>query len=252
MAGSELVEGNRTIEVSFYDAALGGTELCAAPPQQVNVTRGAFRINVSSCEDELEAAPDTFVQLVVGADQLPATGAPRPRVGAVPYAVQAISAVTAANLSSSLPATAVETTGGTSVQARIDDIETKLGSLEAGPVIVGTTTQHTGNQSGLAGRLGFCRAAFGTSAFPCTGAEALRSIARGQAGSWTTNGTVWVDGGFSATAKPDTAENTNECQGWTSSATNIWGPGMYRDPQGVGVAQQTCNGSFPILCCAYQ
>ncbi len=136
--GLTPVTGERSIVVRFFDMAVDGAELCATPTQQVDVTLGSFRANVSSCGDELEDATDAFVEVVVGSDTIPPTGVARPRVGAVPYAAQAGSAVT---LSTPLPATAV-TTSGTTVEARLDTLETAL-ATSATPT--GATISYAGN-----------------------------------------------------------------------------------------------------------
>lgn len=135
--GTTPVTGQRNIGVRFFDMAVGGTQLCAAPIQQVDVTQGAFRANVSTCGDELAGAIDAFVQVEVGVDTIPPIGVARPRVGAVPYAAQALSATQAATLSAPLPATAVSTSGTT--------VEARLNTLQLGLDPVGSTISYAGS-----------------------------------------------------------------------------------------------------------
>lgn len=89
-----LAEGSLPIGVAIFDDADPAppeSRLCDIPSTNRSVSRGRFRIDVSACVDAVSDNPDVFVEVTVRGVPLP-----RQKLGAVPYALEAQRAQTAA------------------------------------------------------------------------------------------------------------------------------------------------------------
>jgi hypothetical protein len=92
-AGAPLVTSEELI-VQFFDAASGGSELCATDSTEVDLapTLGGFRLALpAECVSAVQAQGDVWAQLVVSGTRMP-----RQKLGAAPYAVVAREAQNAA------------------------------------------------------------------------------------------------------------------------------------------------------------
>lgn len=133
--GGAPAMGLRDIEVRFHSTDMGsGNQLCTSGVRlNTPLVDGHFRINVGSdCVAMLAAAPSAYVEVLVGGLSLPPPSTPRPRVAAVPYAVQAI---TATSLTGPLPAANVITVAGPSVEARLADLEARVAGVPPGTIV---------------------------------------------------------------------------------------------------------------------
>ncbi len=133
--GAGPATGPRDIEVRFHSAATGsGNQICTSNLQAgTPLVDGHFRINVgAACVTALAAAPNAYVEVVVGGVSLPPSTTPRPRVAAVPYAAQATVAVTAGALAGPLSATNVTTPSGT-VEARLNALDARVAGAVVAP-----------------------------------------------------------------------------------------------------------------------
>lgn len=79
------VEGARSITVRLWDAATGGTAVCATAAPSSPVVAGRFHVALdATCAAAVRANPDLWVEVTVDA-----TTFPRSRIAAVPYALEA-------------------------------------------------------------------------------------------------------------------------------------------------------------------
>lgn len=90
------MEGSRQIDFALFTVADGGTAACTASTN-TEVQRGRFRVDVSTCAAAIQANPDTWVELKIGGVLLP-----RRKVGAAPYALEALRAQDATSLTGAL------------------------------------------------------------------------------------------------------------------------------------------------------
>jgi hypothetical protein len=90
--GNGSVTGSHNVQVVFYDAATAGTNLCQTTTAPVSVVAGHFSVQLpDACTQAVGAHPDVWADVLVdGSD----TG--RVKIGAVPYAVEANRASSAA------------------------------------------------------------------------------------------------------------------------------------------------------------
>jgi len=80
--------GSKNIQILLYTAATGGTPACSTTPTAITLVGGAFQITLpDSCTAQVQAGPDTWVDVVVDGGSLGRT-----KLGAVPYAVEAMEA----------------------------------------------------------------------------------------------------------------------------------------------------------------
>lgn len=112
------VSGSHDIQVTLYDAATAGNQLCQAPSTPVPIADGHFSVQLpDACAASVGANPNVWVDVFVdGAD----TG--RTPIGAVPYAVEANHATSATTASAVVTAAwqAVPVTAGAPVAAWSD------------------------------------------------------------------------------------------------------------------------------------
>ncbi len=80
------VSGTRDLRVRFFDAEMGGAQLCETLANSTTVTQGRARIALSeTCRAAVQQNVNVWVELAVGGNVVGA----RSRIGAVPYAVEA-------------------------------------------------------------------------------------------------------------------------------------------------------------------
>ena len=87
------VSGEKNIGLVLYDAAKQGAEVCSVGSGPVTLVSGRFQLSLpKACSDAISGNPDLWSELQV-------EGAPmgRTKLGAVPYAIESLHAVTAAN-----------------------------------------------------------------------------------------------------------------------------------------------------------
>lgn len=235
--GAGPATGPRDIEIRFHSTATGSSNQICTSGLQANtpLVDGHFRINVgSTCVTMLAAAQNAYVEVVVGGVSLPPSTIPRPRVAAVPYAVQAATAVT---LTSPLPATAVTTSAGPTVEARLNAIEASLASAFCGA----TTMTYTGAAvGGYAGAKAKCQArCASTTAHLCRPDELVRTEENGIA--------VPVGVYNSGVSVPGGMYLANDCYGWTRDT------GTFVAPYWAGAehapSYDSCSSAHALLCC---
>lgn len=90
----KLVNGTRAMTINLWDdASKGDSPLCATVDSTAKLSNGRFRVALSAeCADAIHANNNAWVEVVDGATSLG-----RSKVGAVPYALEADHAVTAAH-----------------------------------------------------------------------------------------------------------------------------------------------------------
>ncbi|MBK7197453.1 MAG: hypothetical protein IPH80_33810 [Myxococcales bacterium] len=253
--GAGPATGPRDIEIRFHSTATGsGNQICTSGLQaNTPLVDGHFRINVgSACVTALAAAQNAYVEVVVGVVSLPPSTTPRPRLAAVPYAAQS---ATAATLTSPLPATAVTTATGPTVEARFTDIEARFERL-ANPHICGFTAPTTGrlaNADGYRAGALLCRAVAGcsaTTATICSSTDVVRFLGNNGAAMLPaiTGGDAWIATGHFGAARGNSTVFENDCNNFTNEVNS--GPyvgnrvgidGMFSDAD--------CSSQRPVLCC---
>jgi len=113
--GGTPVEGPRDLAIRLYTVPSGGSEACATTAPGTNVSGGRFRIALDAgCADAVHANPDLWMEVQVGTTTFPG----RIKVGAVPYALESGSAVSA----------------GGALETRLASMETRLSALESAPL----------------------------------------------------------------------------------------------------------------------
>jgi hypothetical protein len=96
------VDGARQISVGLWDAATEGARVCDRPSAATTVTRGRFSVLLpDACTTAVKANKDLWVEVQVGGASLGRT-----KLGAVPYAIEADRAQTAANATTAATANA--------------------------------------------------------------------------------------------------------------------------------------------------
>ncbi|MEA1909862.1 MAG: hypothetical protein U9M89_02495 [Patescibacteria group bacterium] len=116
---------------------------------------------------------------------------------------------------------------------------------------IGTTTATTdgsfatGTLQGYAAGNAICDYEFPGS-FLCRTYDILLSIEQDDISSWA--GSAWI-----AEGPPGFTSNSNDCNGWTSSATSFYGAFWAFDSDGGGMGWLTgCSNSIRLACCAWQ
>ena len=85
--------GTRNVEVRFWSASTAGTSLCSSGEVEVTLSAGNFAVPLpDDCTDAVSNNPNLWVEVVVDSVSLG-----RAKAGAVPYAVEANHAVSAAS-----------------------------------------------------------------------------------------------------------------------------------------------------------
>ena len=278
-ATGKPLTGSPTIQVRVFDGTMGTSTLLCMDPTVAAATpldaNGHFRIKLDNCVTALANATRAFVEVQVGGDTVPPVPGSRPQIGAVPYALQASSADTA----KTAPATGVTTLDGsgsmTNVQARLDALETRLGSSEAtvttlstnvtkltatnGTFCGATSSLMTGDLGGYVGADNICHAvaACGASSHMCTAKEMVDSARTGRLTTddtwWTSTGMQILQGDIGGDGTPGNQSQLVDCNGWTSGNNPIVvGSTFNRSGTTIGPSQQTCPTPARVACCRFQ
>lgn len=90
--------GNKDIQVLLWDAVSGGNKLCETSSQAMALDKGRFEVVLpDDCVDQIKTESDTWVEVVVDGEALQ-----RAKISAVPYAVEAGHAMSAASATGAL------------------------------------------------------------------------------------------------------------------------------------------------------
>jgi hypothetical protein len=173
MAGTPLT-GSKNIQIQFWDAATAGNSTCMVGPASQMLNAGAFQVALpDTCTAAVHGSPDQWVEVFVDGASLGRT-----KLGAVPYAVEADkakSAATAAQATSA--ATATDATGDihpTSITASGAITANGMVSLKSGVDLgsrVSKTAATTGTAFAAATLAGTNLCSAGS--HPCTSWEAM-------------------------------------------------------------------------------
>jgi hypothetical protein len=229
--------GNHAVQVDFYATDTGGTStLCSASSGTSDPNTGAFTVDVSGCDAALQSAADAFVQLTVDTSMLiPPSGSKRPRVGAVPYAVQAVAAQTATS--------ATMATTATSAQTAADYVYTVKGkTMSVGTFCGVSANATTGSLGGPAGVKSLCETTCPgrPDAHMCTNDEVARYVEVG--------GTFPQDAWYMSFAYDGAQQN--DCQGWTLGDATRNGRKILSSSSPPLPQYATCDTPFVVACCA--
>ncbi|MBL8952344.1 MAG: hypothetical protein JNK82_16310 [Myxococcaceae bacterium] len=229
----------QSIQLTLWDDASANASLnqkCSTPTQSVTPdSQGRFRIVLDqACFGAVQASPNLWVQLQVGATVLP-----RSKLNAVPYAVEAGKA------------TRVVVTMGTA--GADGGVRTTVDGVYCGAAANtnGAFTAQAGSLTGLrAGKFLCEQACSSPTAHMCGSSEALRSH---ELGGSLPNG--WLKGGWGTSFSLGGATSQQfDCYGWTVGPMAAW-PGGYLqlgatwDSSNRSISNDYCNSTIPILCC---
>lgn len=249
-ANGPVDSGKLPIQVSLYDGPDdGASNVCAAALDMIDFTdkRGRFELTLAAnCTTAVQAQPDLYVDIqVAGVPQLP-----RPKLGAVPFAIEAGRASAATgSLSAQLAM----------LEAKVAALEDQLAALEAKrPVFMNgaktysldakfcgfTANSFTGNLGGYTGAKTACEATCSSpTAHMCTSEELIRYRATG--GTFVNPPAfVWFASGvFSRMAGPI---NLRDCAMFTSSDGANEANGALN---GGALSFLFCDTQARIACC---
>jgi hypothetical protein len=163
--------GQRTIQVALHTQASGGSAACSSAAATVTLAAGTFQVSLGdACTAIVHANRDLWIDVLVDGTSLG-----RAKLGAVPYAVEADIATTAAAASGGL-ATTIQTlmTDVQNLTARIAALGCPTGYYQAGPnlCVESATDLHAGTDMYTASSV--CR---GLGAHVCTRNEMLQACA---------------------------------------------------------------------------
>jgi hypothetical protein len=227
------VTGPQSVSIGLWTDLSTGTRACFTQPMQP-VTfdpSGRFQVPLDpTCLDAVHNNQDLWVQVQVGNMLI----APRTKLGAVPYAVEASHAAeTSRQVITSPDGGAVISVGGTVCGAAV----TPDGGGFDGA-----------GRGGYVGAKGMCEAKCNNSptAHMCSSEEVVRSAQLGVSLSsgWYASG---VEAAYADPSGLGAANGTPsvDCHGFTSAAGSI--NAMFW--QGTYPAQIGCNNALPVLCC---
>jgi len=228
-AGTPLT-GSKNILVQFYDAATAGNTLCTVGPSALTLAAGAFQVPLpDTCTAAVHASPDIWIDVFVDGASVG-----RAKLGAVPFAVEADHASTAAQ------ATAAAQSGRLLLKKGTQ-------TLSVGPYCGSTPTTTgafaaTGGLTGYAAARSLCTTACTSpTAHMCSAVEMTWTAQMGIAlppRGWVASGALsqYSAGGY-----------VGDCIGWTSTA--VTAAGGLVGPTGYFADYSACNVSYPILCC---
>jgi hypothetical protein len=122
------VTGTHNVQVTLYDAATAGNQLCQAASAPIAIASGRFTVLLpDACTTAAGANQNIWVDVFVdGAD----TG--RTPIGAVPYAVEANHAVKADTATAATNASTAQAAGG-ALQTSISQMQSAIATLQAAP-----------------------------------------------------------------------------------------------------------------------
>lgn len=163
--GAPLTGGPYNVEVKLWSALSAGTELCTTGSMSVTLMNGRFSLTLpDDCTAQIQDNSDAAAEVLVDGQSLG-----RAKLGAVPYAVEALHAVSAdsaatatmatsaTSATSAMTATNAEMATG-ALATTISDLAAAVATPDATKVILNTTTQQTADfaiaGNGRVGRLG--------------------------------------------------------------------------------------------------
>lgn len=263
---SGLAPGSHVVQVEFFSASTGGSSLCGTNEAVVGAG-GSVRVNVSNCDAALQSTSDVFVQLVVDPATatplaIPPAGTARPRVGAVPYSVQAAASVTADAVpfagvtGTNVPWPGTIAAGSITGSLSISSVSIPSStvwpgtvphaSITGGPRFCGVTATSSASAGGYATVAPLCASACGGVGHLCTGHELVLSIQAGVSPpSSPVGASYWFAGSTS-----DAGKNTRDCTSFTSAASTEGGTVWRVESSGQFAEVVTCNtGPRAFLCC---
>jgi hypothetical protein len=253
--GNTPAEGTRKIEIVLWDDAVlaaSADRKCSTVVPTVPVTGGHFRITLdSSCNAPAQVTPNLWTEVLVGDVSLGRTSAT-----AVPYAVQAGSALQAG----SVPWTGVTAASGdwpgsiplarvTGLQASISNpVVTRKGrQYSLGATFCGVTATPTSGAI-FNGYLGAKTSCEGTSAcgnspsaHMCSAEEVVRSMAVGIAPPTTP---AWYSAGFLSGG----GGALFDCAGWTTASGASYG-WIWPNVSLTALGYDSCGAQHVIACC---
>ncbi len=110
--GGRPVEGVRAVTVRLWDAATAGAAVCTTSAAGTAFTGGRFRVALdAACVGAVRANPELWAEV-----QVEGTTFPRSKLGAVPYALEAGRAVSAAGATGALEARIAAVEGRTATR----------------------------------------------------------------------------------------------------------------------------------------
>lgn len=113
--GGRPVEGARNVTVRLWDAATAGAAVCTTTAAGTTFTGGRFRVALdTACVGAVRANPELWAEV-----QVEGTVFPRSKLGAVPYALEAGRAVSAAGATGALEARIAAVEGRTAGRQRV-------------------------------------------------------------------------------------------------------------------------------------
>ena len=212
--GSVPVDGTRSIGLSVWKVASGGTAVCSVAAANVTVTAGRFRIPLSdSCTVAVHQNRDLWIEVLVGGASLG-----RSKLGAVPYAVEA--------------GPYVNRTTGSQYSANA----AYCGSAD---FTSGAVT--SGSDTGWVATKKLCEAACSSpTAHMCTSEEVVRHLATG---GETLAG--WYSTGVSTPVAFDVSDSADDCLGWISASSVVYGSRW----NGGSPMYVSCDSTPHMLCC---
>lgn len=250
--GAGALTGAHAVQVEFFSAATNGLSVCGPFIANSNPINGQFTINTSGCDDDFQSAANVFVQLTVDPGTantilIPPALSSRPRVGAVPFATQADSAVSA-------------TSATTAAKASTAEPGSALDHL-ANPRMCGFTAPTTGKFNQVTGADGYrrgaqlCRAVAGcstTNATICTSTDVVRFLGNNGAAQlpdFGANG-AWIATFHFGAARGNNGVFASDCNSFTNDVNEGPHLGNRVGPDG-SVSDADCSALLPILCCDY-
>ena len=142
--------GSHNLEIKLWSAVSEGTELCTTTSQAVMLVSGRFSVTLpDECTAKVQANSDAAAEVLVDGASLG-----RAKLGAVPYAVEALHAVTAdsaatatmatsaTNATSAASATSAEMASG-ALATTISNLTTAVDNPDAAKVILNGTNEQT-------------------------------------------------------------------------------------------------------------
>lgn len=227
-ASGNPATGMVNLDLNLHTTAMGGSAVCSTSGTfNLTTTKGRFQMVLdAACTTAVHATPDLYVDLKVGGASIFTT---RPKLGAVPYALEA----------------------DTSRVARrgLYENPTTMNESSVGGGYCGVTAQtYTGSTvGGYGGAKSKCQAVSGctSTAHVCSSEEMVRYAATGG-----THGAAmtWIASGAVAQIANLTVD---DCSGFTSGASSAQGTAwVWTASATSGFPNNSlCNAALAIACC---
>lgn len=227
-AAGNPATGNVNLDLNLHTTASGGSPVCTTSGTfNLTTTKGRFQMVLdAACTTAVHATPDLFVDLKVNGASIFTT---RPKLGAVPYALEADTSRVAGRGLYENPTTMNETTEG------------------GGFCGVTAQTYNGGAVGGYAGSKAKCQAACGTATAHLCGSDEMVRYA--VTGGTHAAATVWTASG--AYAQLTSGIGLTDCKAFTSTSgsdgASIWTWTVAiptGHPQVAG-----CDSALALACC---